>query len=97
MLADFGTVFGWAEERSVRIASSLDWGFWAGRAASLFRSFRETTCCLSWAPAGTPAKPNRRAIASTDTHIFTRKRILPPMFGWVSLVYELHPSVARNF
>src|SRR5260370_11893747 len=97
MLADFRAFCAWSEERSVRTASSLDWRVWAGRAASLFRSFRETTCCLSWAPAGTPPKPNRRAMASTDTHVFTQKRILPPMYGRVSLVYELHPSVARNF
>src|SRR5947199_10523972 len=82
MLADLSAFCAWSEERSDRTSSSLDWRVVAGRAASLVRSLRETTCCLSWAPAGTAAKANRGAIASIDTHTCTRKCILPPMFGW---------------
>src|SRR5947209_6394412 len=77
---DSSSLCAWSEERSDRTASSLDWRVWAGRAASLVRSLRETTCCLSWALAGIAATPNRRAIASIETHTFTRKCILPPIF-----------------
>src|SRR5438309_10151575 len=81
MLADLSAFCAWSEERSDRTASSLDWRVWAGRAASLVRSLRETTCCLSWALAETAATPNRRTIASIDTHTFTRKCILPPILA----------------
>src|SRR5260370_24108283 len=68
------------------MASSFAWRVWGGRAGSLFNSLRETPCCLSWASAGTPAKPNRTAIAITSANIFTRKRILPPILaGQISL------------
>src|ERR1700676_5210161 len=82
MSADFNACWAWSEESSVRTASSFAGRGWTGSAASLFRSLRDTTCCLSWARPGVPAKPGRAAIASIDTHTLTQKCILPPIFGW---------------